>query len=79
MLDAPAVLAASIRALLVVHYAIIPRQERFLEALWRRLPRISSLRTALAVTAALADLLCLIRPNDRAVVRRGRPCTMRMS
>jgi len=31
MLDAPAVLAASIPALLVVHYAIIPREERFLE------------------------------------------------
>lgn len=31
MLDAPAVLAASILALLAVQYAIIPREERFLE------------------------------------------------
>lgn len=30
MLDAPAVLLATVAALLLVHYAVIPREERFL-------------------------------------------------
>ena len=30
MLDAPAVLVATVPALLAVHYAVVPREERFL-------------------------------------------------